>query len=63
LLPQELVCILRITPVSALPMHKFADEPICHDRSKRAEEGKGYLADVGMDGWPIDPNHPANRGR
>jgi 5-methylcytosine-specific restriction enzyme A len=35
----------------------------CHDRSKRAEEGKGYLPDVGVDGCPIDPNHPANRGR
>jgi hypothetical protein len=21
----------------------------------------GYQRDVGVDGWPIDPNHPANK--
>jgi 5-methylcytosine-specific restriction endonuclease McrA len=30
----------------------------CHGRKTR---GKGYSKEVGPDGWPIDPNHPANR--
>jgi 5-methylcytosine-specific restriction endonuclease McrA len=31
----------------------------CHDRDKHIEELKGYRRDVGVDGFPIDPNHPA----
>jgi hypothetical protein len=26
-------------------------------------EINGYAPDVGLDGWPIDPLHPANRVR
>jgi 5-methylcytosine-specific restriction enzyme A len=33
----------------------------CHDSSKKVEERRGYLPDVGPDGWPTDPRHPANR--
>lgn len=32
-----------------------------HDRDKQREERLGYSTAVGADGWPIDPNHPANR--
>lgn len=35
----------------------------CHSRVKQAEEHKGYLIDVGLDGYPIDPRHPFNRER
>jgi 5-methylcytosine-specific restriction endonuclease McrA len=30
----------------------------CHNSSKRFIEQKGYLPDVGADGWPLDPRHP-----
>lgn len=33
----------------------------CHDRWKQAQERRGYSTDVGADGWPMDPLHPANR--
>lgn len=33
----------------------------CHDRDKRLIELRGYSPVIGQDGWPIDPNHPANR--
>ena len=32
----------------------------CHDSKKRLNENYGALPDVDADGWPIDPNHPAN---
>lgn len=32
-----------------------------HNKSKRTLEDKGYVDDIGADGWPIHPNHPANR--
>ena len=35
----------------------------CHDSAKRFVETRGYRPDVGLDGWPLDPNHPANRAR
>jgi 5-methylcytosine-specific restriction enzyme A len=40
----------------------------CHARKWAADAkgGKpeiGYSRDIGVDGWPIDPRHPANRGR
>jgi 5-methylcytosine-specific restriction enzyme A len=31
----------------------------CHDSGKKAEEQRGYRIDIGADGWPLDPNHPA----
>jgi len=33
----------------------------CHSRLKQQEETIGYMTDVGLDGWPIDPNHPSNK--
>lgn len=32
----------------------------CHDGAKQQEERLGYSTEVGVDGWPIDPRHPAN---
>jgi 5-methylcytosine-specific restriction enzyme A len=31
-----------------------------HDGSKKEIEFKGYCSDVGVDGWPLDPQHHAN---
>jgi 5-methylcytosine-specific restriction endonuclease McrA len=33
---------------------------LCHDSAKAQQEKRGYCTDIGMDGWPIDPLHPAN---
>jgi len=33
-----------------------------HSKTKQQIESIGYSKDIGIDGWPIDPNHPANRG-
>jgi hypothetical protein len=35
----------------------------CHSGDKRSEERKGYRPDIGEDGWPLDPRHPANQIR
>ena len=35
----------------------------CHSSRKKQLEIYGYQRDVGVDGWPIDPNHPANKPR
>lgn len=32
-----------------------------HNRSKYEIEHRGYLTDIGVDGWPTDPRHPVNR--
>jgi 5-methylcytosine-specific restriction protein A len=32
-----------------------------HNSSKQSEELRGYAAQVGMDGVPVDPRHPVNR--
>ena len=32
-----------------------------HDVTKQQIEVRGYHAEPDADGWPIDPNHPANR--
>ena len=34
----------------------------CHSGPKQAEERRGYTVQVGLDGWPTDPRHPANEG-
>jgi 5-methylcytosine-specific restriction enzyme A len=34
----------------------------CHNSTKRFEEIRGYSNEIGDDGWPIDPRHPANGG-
>lgn len=35
----------------------------CHDGGKQRHERRGYSTSVGLDGWPLDPQHPANKGR
>jgi 5-methylcytosine-specific restriction endonuclease McrA len=35
----------------------------CHNATKRQIELWGYRNDVGIDGYPTDPNHPFNRTR
>ena len=41
-------------------------QPLCkphHDGTKQQLERRGYSTEVGADGWPIDPAHPANQRR
>jgi 5-methylcytosine-specific restriction endonuclease McrA len=33
----------------------------CHKSAKRQIEPWGYRNDIGIDGFPTDPNHPFNR--
>ena len=33
----------------------------CHDSTKRMIETRGFRPDIGLDGWPLDPNHPVYR--
>lgn len=33
----------------------------CHNRDKQQLETKGYLTEIGVDGWPVDARHPVNR--
>lgn len=35
----------------------------CHDQCKQRIDRRGYSFDVGNDGWPTDPRHPANKQR
>ena len=35
----------------------------CHDSTKRLVETLEFRADVGIDGWPLDPNHIIRRIR
>ena len=37
--------------------------PDHHDSTKQQAEVRGFSVERGADGWPVDPNHPANRGR
>ena len=32
----------------------------CHDSIKAREEARGYSDECGLDGWPIDEEHPVN---
>lgn len=32
-----------------------------HDATKQAEDVRGFSNEVGLDGWPMDAKHPANR--
>jgi len=34
----------------------------CHAR-QRASSRMGYVDDIGLDGYPVDPRHPFNRPR
>jgi hypothetical protein len=33
----------------------------CHNITKKQEEIHGYSREIGVNGWPIDPLHPANK--
>jgi hypothetical protein len=33
---------------------------VCANRTKQQIEVVGYSRDIGADGWPTDPRHPAN---
>jgi 5-methylcytosine-specific restriction endonuclease McrA len=33
----------------------------CHNSAKQQIETNGYARDIGTDGWPVSPDHPANR--
>jgi hypothetical protein len=33
----------------------------CHNSGKKLLDHRGYRPDVGDDGWPLDPAHPANK--
>ena len=35
----------------------------CHHGDKAKLEHKGYIDTIGVDGWPVDANHPANKAR
>ena len=35
----------------------------CHHGVKQRVELMGYRLDAGLDGWPVDPAHPANQAR
>ena len=35
----------------------------CHNYRKKHLEMYGYQRDIGTDGWPLDPAHPANKPR
>ena len=35
----------------------------CHDSTKKMIELRGYSTEIGVDGWPVDPKHPAYRSR
>lgn len=35
--------------------------PDDHDQNKQRLEKNGYSEERGLDGWPVDPLHPANR--
>lgn len=35
----------------------------CHESRKKVQNVRGYQPDIGADGFPIDPNHPAYAGR
>lgn len=32
-----------------------------HDSQAQSEEARGYSPQVGLDGWPVDTQHPFNR--
>lgn len=40
-------------------LESLCDE--CHNRDAQQQEVRGYSTEAGIDGWPVDPKHPANR--
>jgi 5-methylcytosine-specific restriction enzyme A len=35
----------------------------CHNKTKKLRENRGYVLDIGDDGFPLDPSHPFNKKR
>lgn len=33
-----------------------------HDSQAQADEARGFSLEVGLDGWPVDPQHPQQSG-
>lgn len=33
----------------------------CHSSAKQQEDLRGYALEIGVDGVPVDPKHPANK--
>ena len=65
-LPNASQCVDHIVPHGGDP-DLFWDEDNwqalcyrCHNSDKQAEERAGFSERVGADGWPLDPQHPAN---
>jgi len=55
---------VRLNPDGRLDLANV--QPMCrehHNGAKQFEERRGYSPQVASDGWPVDPRHPANRGR
>jgi 5-methylcytosine-specific restriction endonuclease McrA len=40
--------------------HESTCKP-CHDGAIQSEERIGFSKEIGIDGWPTDQRHPANR--
>lgn len=67
-IPEPATVADHVTPHRGDPIKFWAGDlqslcKPCHDSRKRMEEGRGYQIDVGLDGWPSDPRHPANQPR
>ena len=67
-------CGSRATVCDHLKPHRgdeaaFWDGPFqslcatCHSAGKQFEEVHGFSREIGRDGWPVDPRHPANGDR
>lgn len=57
----------HITPIRDAPDRRLDPANLqslcdtCHSKYKQQVETRGYHDMTDVDGWPIDPNHPANR--
>ena len=34
----------------------------CHESGKKYQEQRGFRSDIGVDGWPLDQDHPVYKG-
>lgn len=44
------------------PSNLEAVHPDCHKRITQEQQGKSMRCEIGVDGWPTDPNHHWNAG-
>lgn len=56
IIPHKMDNALRLDPGNLQSLCKP-----CHDGEKQQSERNGYSFDIGLDGWPLDPKHPANQ--